>query len=769
MARAFLTLFFVASSLGASIVERVPVTAPVSSVVDAGPGRIVASDAGVFLVHGQRISRDGVPLDDEPVPGANGHATAWSDGWLLIDSRDDQRYISHLRTTGAPESVLQIRAINSFEGAASVSGRLAMLEVDRVGFEDHLWITIIDGREVLRRAMLGRAEGATIVRFDGGFLVVSWERQLDNTRILSAWRLGADGEVLKSRVLEGSSPYIDNLFVAVQGDKAVILTRDWNFAHCRVIDGDLSTTAFLSMDQGRVDTYWTMPLPMEEGFLVSYTRYGSLESGSRAMVVRLDGTVASDTVVEPIAAGDRSGSRYLVARPWGQAAIAEGDPRRIVSSAIVLRRRVFESWTDIETTVSGDVTLVAINRSRFARVEADGTAIDPESQFLPRLYNSVIAAIPNGFAFAWIELGSVRWQRLSRRGGWIDPEPRTLVLTPGAYGVALHANDHDLLVAWTTATETLWSRFDLEGASLQGSPDRVAHAPREEYAGTPSEITIAGRGNERIVRVQDTFMCQILCPPPALGLESFTVDGDGRRLGPLTLVDSFGSSEAVGLTDGTWVFHATTGDGDGSTLLHLARDGSLLSESFVPELSGRITDMLPTESGWTAIVEYPSRLVEVEGAGQVTRVTGLQGSLSARFAAGGRIAFLDRSEGIEGGMIPWTGRVSAIDGDLELRLTDLGRDSRGQHLLVQVRNESHQDATGVYVTSSFGYSLGTDDPHVLGVVRAGEAVQFNAIISAYSQILFALSPDVSDTNPSDNRAVTIEAAPRPQRARPVKR
>ena len=48
-------------------------------------------------------------LDAEPVPGAEGYATAWSDGWLIINYHDGQRYIRHLGMTGAPELLVFIK------------------------------------------------------------------------------------------------------------------------------------------------------------------------------------------------------------------------------------------------------------------------------------------------------------------------------------------------------------------------------------------------------------------------------------------------------------------------------------------------------------------------------------------------------------------------------------------------------------------------------------------------------------------------------------
>ncbi|MCM2316178.1 MAG: hypothetical protein NDJ92_13610 [Thermoanaerobaculia bacterium] len=771
MARLMLLLLFLPSSIGAAIVERVPVAAPVSSLVEVGAARVVASDAGAFLVNGQRISSDGVALDAEPVRGAEGYATAWSDGWLIIRTYQGQHYVTHLGLTGAPELVQQIPTGDYFQDAASVSGRLAMLEIQHVEAQSYLRITITDGREVIRRATLGRAEGAKIARFDGEFLVVSWELRADNRRTLSAWRLDADGIPLDVRVLGESSAYPeDQVFVAVNGEKALILTRDWNVARCRIIDRTLSSTVLLSIDQsGILYTYWSIPLPTNEGFFVPYTKYEFPEKASRAMVVRLDGTVGGDSVVDPVAEGDRSGNRYLVVRPWGHAAIAEGDPRKIVSTPFTLRRRVYESWTNLETFVSGDVTLVAFGGNRFVRVEANGTAIDPAPQSIPYGYASEIAALPDGFAFAWREGGAVRWQRLSRRGGWIDSEPRTLTPAEGALGIALHANGRDLLLAWTTDSETRWSRFAFDGTPVQNGFDRVPHAPREEYTGEPSAISIGGRSDERIILVEDTFTCNILCFTPPLKLEAFTVDGDGRQLGPLTLVDSYDSSGAAGLADGTWVLQVYAPSSDRHEILHLARNGTPLGQSYVAAISGTLADLAPTETGWKAIVGSPWRFVEVEGATEATRVTGLAGLGSPQFAFGGRLAFLDQGAELESVAVPWTGRLSATDGDLAIHLTDLGIDRRGQHLTVRVHNQAQKDATGVYVASTDGYSIGLSDPYLLGTVRSGEIVQFNIVGSPYAGPFMVLSSDVSDTDPSDNRIDKSAAEPRAPRRRPLRR
>ena len=106
--RLLLLSLFAASSVSASIVDRVPATAPVSQVIDGGPGPVVASDAGPFLVNGQRIGVDGVPLDSAPLEGADGHAVPWNDGWFIVNPFEGELYVTPAPTLRHQDIVFRL-------------------------------------------------------------------------------------------------------------------------------------------------------------------------------------------------------------------------------------------------------------------------------------------------------------------------------------------------------------------------------------------------------------------------------------------------------------------------------------------------------------------------------------------------------------------------------------------------------------------------------------------------------------------------------------
>jgi hypothetical protein len=775
MTRFLLASLLIAISLEAGVVDRHAAVPPSSNVVDSGATRVVASETGMFLAGAQRISSDGILLDAEPIPDAVGHAVAWHDGWLIVNPHAGQFYIRHLRETGTPELVLTEPGIDGFQDAASASGRLAILELDRYD-RGELQITILNGREVLRRTKPGfRGVAARIARFGDGFLVALLSRNADYSVVLTALRLSANGDVLRSRVLEsGESEWYseDQTFVTAAGSRALIVTKAERLAHYRIVDEDLLPTPRTSFDQRRGSMSWGVPLAMGDGFLVSYTRNGE----DRARVVRPDNSTASDDLAEPIVGGDRSGSRYLVVRPWGHAAVAEGDPRRVVTAAVQLRRRVWEKWNELATVVSGDVTLIQLGLyawyDSFVRVGADGRAIDPVPRPLPvknhTFSTEAVAPTPEGFAFTWREGDEVRLRRLTRHDGWLDPQPVTIGAIPGALGYALHANEENLLLAWTTREEIQWLRFAHDGTPLDFVPNRVRHAEPDRFTGRhrPSGISISGNGRVRAIAVQDGDHCPITCEDRLpLMLEVAIIDGGAHLSGPLTLAGSRASRRAIGLADGSWAVPVYTWDGSEPDVLHVSRDGLFLARTPLPELSGSIVDIAPTTSGWKAIISFPTRLYEVEGAAKVRRLTGVTTGNVPRFAAGGRLAYLDDSPAVESVAVPWTSRLATTDGDLSITLTDLGLVGVSRHVSVAVRNEADSDATGAYVPGV----LENGRNQLIPLLRSGEIYRFNGLMQQSATYpIHVLSSDVTDTDPSDNWTSLPEAEPRPPRRRPAR-
>ena len=59
MIRAVLALLLAASPLGAGMVDREPAAEPASTLINAHSPRVVASEIGMFLAGGQRVTVDG--------------------------------------------------------------------------------------------------------------------------------------------------------------------------------------------------------------------------------------------------------------------------------------------------------------------------------------------------------------------------------------------------------------------------------------------------------------------------------------------------------------------------------------------------------------------------------------------------------------------------------------------------------------------------------------------------------------------------------------
>jgi hypothetical protein len=776
MARAIVVLLLSAFTLDAAIVDRVAVAPPRTEVRDTIGGPVVASGEA-FLVRGQRISSDGIVLDAEPVAGADGRAVAWGDGWLVLSSRDDTIHVRHLPWVGAPELIHTIPSDHWLIDATSAGERLAILELGRTGIDQIAWLTVTDGTRILQRAGIGRAEDAKITRFGDGFLVVSWEREPDYRRTLRAWLFDRNGALVRFRTLETANVFSSNqVYLASLSHTAAIMTRNSSGTRFVVVDEALATVAAASLGSDADSIWWSTPLTVGDRFFLTYYRYDPTRI-DRVVIVESDGTIVADEPTDPITWGDRAGDRYLVVRWWGDAAIAVGDPRTIVTPLIPLRQRVWESIPTLETTISDDVTLVSFGGNlplHHVRVEADGAPIDLEPWLTPTVPGAAvrtsISATPDGFVFAWRDIDTIRMRRLARRGEWIDPEPVTLASAPLAKGIAIHANDRDVLLAWSTWEAIHWMRFAHDGAPIDLVPNRVAHVPTDsDYgSGDPTQISISGRGDERLVLVQDTFVCVILCAIPPLRLQALALDPGGQPLGPLTRVDARGSSRAAGLADGSWVLQVDNIDFASPAILRLARDGSVLDSTIVPALSGRIADVLPTENGWKAISQRPWRLVEMEGATTATRMTGLHGVESPRFASDGRLAFVDRSDELETVVVAWTGRVSAPEGDLALEVTELGVDAYFRYLGLTVHNRGSEDATNVYVASQH-MSFQTE-PVMIPLIRAGQSAHVVATIrfSSQDETIRVLSADIIDVDPSNNSATVLGAAPRPPRQRPAR-
>jgi hypothetical protein len=598
---------------------------------------------------------------------------------------------------------------------------------------------------------------------------VSYIRASNKSFTVGLWRLDGDGVPQQYRPIstpESGFGY-GALEIVESGDRAIVVSE----ATLRIISPDLSSTVPLNMGEGITSP---VPLPFGERFLVSYTRLSHPGETSRAMVIRRDGTAEGDSAADPLASGARIGSRYLVVRPWGDTAIAEDDPRRVVS-IVPMTQRKWETWNHVDAVVSGDVTLMTMGfgspSSWFVRVDRAGVAIDPEPRPMPVSVGLPhVVAIPGGFAFVWIEDRSVRFRRLTREEGWIDPEAKTLFEIDWSSRVAVHSNDADLLLAWSTPDEVGWSRYAHDGTPLQESPHRMPHVWPGYYR-PPSEISVWGRNEERLILVQEVVYCTLSpCEVPPLRVEAIAVDANGEPRGGMTAHESYGTRGGVGLPDGTWVVSS-----ESNVVLHLAADASMIDRREIPMLWAMHEApeaLASTDDGWKAIVGRPLRIVEMRGAFEPVRITGLRHVTSPRFARPGTIVYLDASPELENVRVPWSGRLVAAEGDLSIRLTDRGQDASGTHLTVTVRNEGTRDATGIYIAASGGGFDGLKgEPIPVPALPPGGIAKVDTLMprGISDRNVYALSEDVIDVDPSDNAMLVSEAEPESARRRPVRR
>ena len=736
-----------------ALIDRTPLAEPRSTLPDAGPGRVVASDNGLFLVHGQRITSDGVRIDQEPVPGTEGVPVAWPGGWLIL--RSGMAYF--LGPEGPPQPWQAVPVSGRFQGAASNGGRLAILELDERSRPFWVYLSVFDENGLVQRRPLAALDGGTIAPFGDGFLVITHVRTSDEASVLHAWLIDADGTPRAFEDLGLVGRWLQNVEIAVAEERALVTTYHLSEITSRVVEATLQSSVPHVITGGSFSS--AFPLALDDGFLLSYQPgFGGRGSEARAVVFDTEGNVQSDAVAEPIVGGDRIGDRYLVMRPWGHAGLAEEDPRRIIA-ALPLKQRLYQTAGVRETVVSGDVTLVGIGHfsteTDWIRFDAEGTPIDQEAM---RLTPREVIAIPEGFGFVAIQAGGIGMRRLSRKGGWIDEEPVLLARVSGIRTFAAHANERDLLVAWTTEDKLLWSRFSLDGTALQAEPFAI-----ERRQGVFPAIHLAGNQLERLLLVHYINQCNILCPPVDDRFDAMALDADGDPLGALHPLDvSEMGVLAVQLPDRTWVVPSGSGSGQ---LIHLTPDASLIEEARNPMLR-TVRDIEPTSAGWRATADAPSRLLEVNGFNSPFRVTGLGDVVNPHLGFADWLAFAAESPGPESTNVPWNGRLSTTEGDLSIEVRETGRDSMGRRRLrIAVTNEGTRVATNVRVTS-FSGTLKEIPAIAPGGIVYFAALDFNEISKPF---FFALSEDIEDINPSDNVTGVSPSGPLQVRRRSVGR
>jgi hypothetical protein len=747
----------IATVATAAIVDRRPLAEPVATTGALGGGRIVAGGHGDFLLQSRRVSSEGVLLDAEAIPGALGFAVAWEDGWLLMPSAASP-FIRKLTAGGEIEPLMQILHRGQFLTATSGHGRFALLEISH---PQRLWITIGDERGLIEQREITRTDAAAIAPLGDGFLLVTAVRATQQHSVVHAWRLDRNGIPQEVEQI-GLASAFPRLELVARGDRALVTynfydpaaaSSPWRIA-VQTIDPSLraSPVEYISTPPG-TDLSVRAIAALHDRFAVSYSlRSGGTEE-HRALIVDRDGNRIWDDRAEPIAGVDHFGNRFLIVRPWGDAAIAEEDPWRIVSTPFRLQQTSFAQITTLRTVISGDVTLVLVNdpTPRFVRVDANGQPIDPATQPYASDFGvfRAVTADPEGFSFLSRELQTVEQEtlylsRLARRGSWLTPAPVPLETTTGRLQrVVMHANANDLLVVWTTSSELLWQRFGFDGAPLDPSPRRTAFSNGQNLLG------VSGHGDDRLIMLQSVFICQVLCPPVEQTLHVWAIGAEGAPLGERTTLLAESSLRAVALPDRTWIVPATTRAGSG--VLHLNRDGSLIGEIHHP-LLGPAQDLEPTPLGWRAIMT--GRLVEFIGADRPAGVVGLGTVERPQFGYGDLLAFIDAHPSGRG-RVPWIGRLESRPGDLSIRVTEITAAGLPRRFDIEVTNHGPGTATNVYVTATppFTFSLSGSSTARLPALQAGQTVRLaGAYHASFSRDVrvYVLSEDIQDIRPEDN-------------------
>jgi hypothetical protein len=762
-------LIFLSLPLSAAIVDRHAIAEPTSGLVDAGGGEVVASEAGFFLVHGQRVNSAGVNLDSEQIPGTEGLAVGWPDGWMIASFSDDRIRFRHLSTGGVLTERLSVEPYGNLMGAASSQGRMAVVELAQGMWPPPLFVTVTDGERVVQRRKLGNVEGGAIAPFLDGFIVASHVRSSQHEWTVHVWRVDRDGNPI-AFADAGRVNFQPQLELETNGDRSLLVVDSFMKPFVRVIDPNLQMSAPIEIVAAPANAIFIEPIAVGTGFAVSY----QLDNGaSRTLRIRRDGTLTSDRAADPILSVDRLVDRYFVLRPWGDGALATPDPEIIAGPAIRFKERIFANYNANETVVSGDVTLVRFGNFGLREIvlldAAGGVIGEVEPTFGAR--HAKITPTPQGFAFVWAEANEIRMQRLDRQGRWLDAAHRVLASVAELRSLGAHADGDDLLVAWVGFRTLNWSRFALDGTQL----DAVRSVPSVVHeTGAITEVSGGPRG--RLIAAQQTFQCNITCVTPDLLVEVQAVDEGGNARGPLRTYTSGSSyAKAVGLADGTWLLPIEI---QATRLLHLNADATLISDQREPLLDF-LEQIEASAVRWRAVANYPYRLVEFDGM-TARSVTGLSGVEFPRIGYGDIVTFgqpaPERGRGV---VVPSAGRLVTVPGDLAVHGAEINGDGVYRRFDITVKNNGTVPATSVSVFGSHPtwndilFNLTGKGVVDLGTLPAGAEVRFRAHVVRSGQIgrrIWVLSDDIEDLPPRNNSWEIPPAAPfEPKRGRTVRR
>lgn len=764
----------VPAALSGGLDPRIPLADPLTWTSGWGAAPVAGNDNGEFLTGGRRITSDGVLVDQERLLNTNGIPVGWGNAWLVISQDEGSVVISRVPARGPLEPFLTIPSIGALAAAATNDMRAAVLEWRPTQYPRELWVTVLDASGIVQRRLITRADHGAIAAFGDGFLVATAIRTAQSTSVVHVWKLDRDGTPLEVEQVMTTGAY-PVMTIASDADRAAVVARRSHPGFTvTVVDADLSFSEPHRVDgDPGSEGFGPTPVATNRGFEVYFQR------GLEGRVLELDskGVVLGESSADPIGYLARSGNRYLVARPWGDIAVAEGTPRNLVSDPHLIRsRRLLVSERVLETSVSGNVSLIVFSstdgRSRFVRVDETGAILDDPAQPAP---SAAVAATPDGFAFVWPANGNILLQRLSRRGGWLDDEPLTLTRDPGALALSVATGESKLLVAWARRGELAWMRVGFDGTPADPEPRSVSIRSLNSY----SSVGIGSHGDEWLISAQEYIPCNLSpCFIGEHGVHVLAVERDGTAPGSAAYaLASQSAPHAVRVPDGSWVLPVSW---DRVELVQFARDGRLLARIPMPELYSVPTDLASTPDGWIAAFERPAVLIRFSSVATLASIQGLEEVRMPSFAAGGWIAFLDRDPSLESATRPWIGRLAGVAGDLSLQVTDVTRSDLPVRYEIVIRNEGTETATGVKLIAGprlevaiprletatelrTGFQLFTWQ---LPPLAPGGELRLRALVrnpTGSDVRIMVVSDDTEDIRPEDNFRSVVPAAAAPSR------
>lgn len=762
--------------LSAAIVDTRPLSPPLVRTEIVGAQPVAANDSGEYLTAQYRISADGDFIDQDPLAGAQGIPLGWGADWLTVRQVDRQIVIRKVPSRGASEDFLEFPTMGILMGAATIDDRVALLERRHLPQTVEVWVTVADESGIVQRRLLTTAEEAAITGWGGHFFVATAVRSDLDHSLVHSWKLDADGTPLA--IDEGTEVELfPEVTISARDDRIIVVARTSATLTTIVEDASLAVLNVLHLDRP-MNGYGlpALPIPTPDGFEVAYE--------SNVLVLNSDGTMLNDGPAEPIATAGWFGERFLVVRPWGDAALAEGSPRNVITPALDLRRARRETETEaLRTIVSEGVTLTLITRMasfpfyelHFTRVDQDGRMIDTAPQRVEAGIGVQVVAIPGGFGFVWRTGNGMMYRRLSTRGDWIDPVAKVLQGAWTTTATAAVAGE-TLLLAWSSPDELFTTPFTLGGDAMRSTP-WITPA-----SGFPSSLRLSGNGTRFLVLLSHPFQCNILCVPEDAPVVTLVFDTSGELIGPAQTVANANTVGApVPLPDGTWVL--PTNAADGIRIVHIGRDGSLLATATSPLLDQLPLDARATEEGWEAMLADPMRWVRFRGISEPAGILGLAGLEMPRFGSDQWLSYLytETLEGIPG---PWTGRVVSTPGDVSIQVTEITRAGTPSRFDITITNNGDSEATGLYlvwesspleIVPLYGTRLLTEYPLSsmdLPVLTPGSHVTLRGLIKhsgSHASRVMVLSRDLMDVSPADNFARAETSPPVRGRGRGTRR